>query len=513
MRIMCKKIKYSVSSVLALSFVLVSFLSCYDSTFEEFVPPTGNINNIQPNTLFTTSTSADDNLSVVFRSYSTDAVSYFWDFGDGGTSTEANPNYTYAIGGLYKVKLTTTSSDGLTAVDSTEVSPMFVNFDFSTVDSEVTFENLTTGALELEWDFGDGETLEWNAEDTEDDPNFNPTYIYSSADIFEVTLTATNFLGVEVATSKIVQGLVLSTVPNFTFTTSSLTAEFTDSSLLAVSHSWDFGDGNTSTEVNPTHTYAADGTYDVTLTTTNEAGVSKSITQAVAVGGIEATFAAVIQNADFQTYPTSQNNNNDLVDAWTVNPDNTFNDGTNTPFDFWRNEALEAWVQTPANNGGTGTTDKASSSGTDATSAGGTSDRSLKFDSSGERAYQPFEVETGVEYSISAFLRTESTPVGDLEGTFYILPDQPAADTELASLALVTQPVISDAVDGWQQVTFSFTADATFSFPQSRVDENADDILTSTDQKFVIFYFVPTTTVTGDNEVFLTDVVINTPGF
>ena len=249
------------------------------------------------------------------------------------------------------------------------------------------------------------------------------------------------------------------------------------------------------------------------MTTTNEAGVSKSITQAVAVGGIEATFAAVIQNADFQTYPTSQNNNNDLVDAWTVNPDNTFNDGTNTPFDFWRNEALEAWVQTPANNGGTGTTDKASSSGTDATSAGGTSDRSLKFDSSGERAYQPFEVETGVEYSISAFLRTESTPVGDLEGTFYILSDQPAADTELASLALVTQPVISDAVDGWQQVTFSFTADATFSFPQSRVDENADDILTSTDQKFVIFYFVPTTTVTGDNEVFLTDVVINTPGF
>ena len=78
--------------------------------------------------------------------------------------------------------------------------------------------------------------------------------------------------------------------------------------------------------------------------------------------------------------------------------DNSFNDGTPTPFNFWRNDDLEAWVSTPANNGGTGTTDKGSSSGTDATSAGGTSDRSLKFDSSGERAYQPFEIEIGVTH-------------------------------------------------------------------------------------------------------------------
>ncbi|MBS9462231.1 PKD domain-containing protein [Flagellimonas sp. 389] len=421
------------------------------------------------------------------------------------------------------MKLTTTSSDGLIAVDSTEVSPIAVDFDFDTIDSEVIFENLTTGASSLVWDFGDGETLDWNAEDTEEDTDFSPTYIYSSADVFEVTLTATNFLGVEVATSKIIQGLELSTVPDFTFSVSSLTVEFTDDSLLAVSHSWDFGDGNTSDEVNPTHEYATDGTYDVTLTTTNDAGVSKSITKAVPVGGIQATFAAVIQNADFETYPTAQNNNNDLVDAWTVNPDNTFNDGTDTPFDFWRNEDLEAWVSDRNNNGNTaleGTdqydrngTDKASSSSSNAQSDGGTSGRSIKFDGTGERAYQPFEIEPGVEYTISAFVKTESTPIGDSEGVFYILSDEPAADTDLASLALVTEPVISDAINGWQQVSFSFTADASFKFPQSRVDENANDILVSTDQNFVIFYFVPTNTVTVDNEVFLTDVVITTPGF
>jgi len=498
-----KLIKKFDNSIFVICILFLGLLSCFDSSTDEFEPPTGNVNNIQPNTLFTTSTDPDNNLTIIFRSYSTDAVSYLWDFGDGGTSTEANPDYTYATGGLYTVTLTTISSDGLSAEAIEDVSPIFVDFNFTSLDTEVTFENLTTGASQIEWDFGDGETLGWNFEDTEDDPNFNPVYVYQSDDTFQATLTATNFLGDQTSVTKNIEGLVLSTIPNFTFTTSDLTATFTDASILAVSHSWDFGDGNTSTDVNPIHTYAVDGTYDVTLTTTNLAGASNSITQQVPVGGIQATFDAVIQNADMQSYPTAEMNNNDLVDAWTVDPDNSFNDGSPTPFDFWRNDDLESWVSTPANNGGSGTTDKGSSSGTDATSAGGTSDRSLKFDSSGERAYQPFEVETGVEYSISAFVKTETTPVGEVEGTFYILSDQPTSDNDLASLALVTQQVVSTDINNWQQTTFNFTADATFSFSQDRVDESISDggILTSTDQKFVIFYFVPTNTVTGSNEV------------
>ena len=501
--------KFNVSIfVLCISFL--GILSCYDNESEEFQPPTGNVNNIQPNTLFTTSTNPDDNLTIVFRSYSTDAVSYAWDFGDGGTSTEENPDYTYTTGGLYTVTLTTVSSDGLTAEATENVSPIFVDFNYTPLDTQVTFENLTSGASSLVWNFGDGDSLSWNVEDTEEDPNFNPIHVYLTDETFQATLTATNFLGVQTSVTKNIEGLVLSTIPNFTFTTSDLTATFTDDSILAVSHSWDFGDGNTSTEVNPVHTYATDGTYDVTLTTTNAAGVSVSTTQQVPVGGIMATFDAVLQNADMQSYPTAEMNNNDLVDAWTVDPDNTFNDGSDTPFNFWRNDDLEGWVSDPANNGGSGTTDKGSSSGTDATSAGGTSDRSLKFDSSGERAYQPFEVETGVEYSISAFVKTESTPIGEVEGTFYILSAEPSSDNDLASLALVTQQVVSNDINTWQQPTFNFTADDTFSFSQDRVDENSTDILISTDQKFVIFYFVPTNTVTSDNEVFLTDIVITT---
>jgi PKD repeat protein len=61
---------------------------------------------------------------------------------------------------------------------------------------------------------------------------------------------------------------------SFTYALDGFTATFTNTSTLADSYSWDFGDGGTSTEMNPVHTYAGDGNYEVTLTATNVNGES-----------------------------------------------------------------------------------------------------------------------------------------------------------------------------------------------------------------------------------------------
>jgi len=58
---------------------------------------------------------------------------------------------------------------------------------------------------------------------------------------------------------------------------------FENLSLNATSYSWNFGDGNSSTEENPNHAYTDVGTYDVTLTASNEAGVSSSTTQTIEI--------------------------------------------------------------------------------------------------------------------------------------------------------------------------------------------------------------------------------------
>ena len=490
-----KLIKKFNISITAVCLMFLGLMSCYDSGHEEFVAPTGNINNIQPNTLFTTSTNPDDNLGIIFRSYSTDAASYLWDFGDGNTSSEANPNYTYSTGGLYTVTLTTISSDGLEAIASSEVAPIFVDFDFSMIDSQVTFENLTTGARELVWDFGDGNTVEWSSEDTEDDPDFNPLHGYATADTFVATLRATNFLGIEVSVSKNIEGLVLSTVPNFTFTTSSLTAIFTDDSILAVSHSWDFGDGNSSTEVNPTHTYAVAGTYDVTLTTTNDANVSRSITKPVPVGGIEATFEAVVLNSTCNDHTTETGDN---ADAWDMTPNSSVVDdilGTiDSPYRaIWYNSDLADWLAANC-----GDADEQPGSTSDGNKfgplAGG--GRGVKLNEACRRLYQVVAVEPGVEYTFTIDTRSEAEGVNS---EVYILNNE-----------ITTEVGINDNADAY------FLIDNDFNSQKST--SSLDTFTTTTftfeaSSNIAVIYVRASSAVDSSNEVFIDNINIITPGF
>ena len=62
-----------------------------------------------------------------------------------------------------------------------------------------------------------------------------------------------------------------------------LEVSFMNFSTNATSYSWDFGDGNSSTEENPTHVYAEAGNYDVTLTASNAAGVSANFSRTITI--------------------------------------------------------------------------------------------------------------------------------------------------------------------------------------------------------------------------------------
>ncbi len=133
----------------------------------------------------------------------------------------------------------------------------------------VQFTDLSQDATSISWDFGDGATS------TEQ----NPMHTYSAAGTYTVTLSASNKNSTESKTLQITAEVFkILPVADFSASVTSgyapLSVQFTDLSQYATSRSWDFGDGTTSTEQNPAHTYSAAGNYNVNLMVSNENGTS-----------------------------------------------------------------------------------------------------------------------------------------------------------------------------------------------------------------------------------------------
>jgi Zn-dependent metalloprotease/PKD repeat protein len=115
------------------------------------------------------------------------------------------------------------------------------------------------------------------------------TIATAQAGTYYINLKAySTFSGVSLTGSYSTGSTNTAPTANFTFTTSGLTATFTDTSTDAQnnisSRSWNFGDGTTSTTTSPSHTYAAAGTYTVTETVTDSGGLSSTKSASVTVG-------------------------------------------------------------------------------------------------------------------------------------------------------------------------------------------------------------------------------------
>lgn len=238
---------------------------------------------------FTVST---DGLTAIFTDTSEGSPDiWHWDFGDQSQPSSAeNPSHTYAAAGTYTVTLTVALATGQTASTSkfVTVSPPGTApnaaFTVTIAGFEAVFTDTSTGSsLSWSWDFGDG-----SAPSTEQ----NPSHTYTAAGTYRVTLTVTNDLGSD-STSQVITVPPPGSTPTaaFTFQVSELQASFMDTSTGSpTSWQWDFGDGGTSTERNPVHSYARRGTYTVELTVSNAAGTD-SVSQFVEVPGkIEAAF-------------------------------------------------------------------------------------------------------------------------------------------------------------------------------------------------------------------------------
>lgn len=238
-------------------------------------------------------------LTVTFTNTSQNANSYLWDFGDGNTSTETNPVHTYLTGGSYLVNLTSASStcgDDITSqtiILETATANFIANLTQVCTAQSVVFTDNSTAATSWAWDFGVGASP---ATATTQGPH---TVNYSTSGSKTVSLTI-NGAVTETKTNYIT--VYPDPVAGFTWGQAGLIISFSNTSQNAINYSWDFGDGNTSTETNPVHTYAADGTYIVSLTSASEMCGNDVFTETLVLNTIgisepeSATFLQVFPN-------------------------------------------------------------------------------------------------------------------------------------------------------------------------------------------------------------------------
>ena len=223
------------------------------------------------------------NEDVFFSNQSQRSEFYFWDFGDGTTSTDEEPAHLYSEVGYYDITLVASNSLGCTdtLVKQIFIEPLLPEVDFSYEPPTgcrpltVQFRNLSryAEADSYRWSFGEGEGVS-----TEE----NPIYTYYEPGFYTVTLEASNSVGVTIVEKKEFSVEVYETPrayfnlrPDKAFLGEPI--YFVNLSYGAENYYWDFGDGTTSTETNPEHTYENTGSYDIRLVAESNKGCLDTI--------------------------------------------------------------------------------------------------------------------------------------------------------------------------------------------------------------------------------------------
>ena len=218
-------------------------------------------------------TSACGSIAVQFTDNSQYATSWLWTFGDGNTSTAQNPAHTYSTPGNYTVSLKVTNSTGNNTATKNNYIKVYANPTVLLSTTPETADITNNGTVTATVSSGT--------------PSYNYNWSGStgtgsqitglSAGEYCVTVTDANLC--TVSDCAIVSFTNVAPVADFsanqTSACGSIVVQFTDNSLYSpTSWLWNFGDGNTSTAQNPTHTYSTAGVYTVSLTATNVEGSS-----------------------------------------------------------------------------------------------------------------------------------------------------------------------------------------------------------------------------------------------
>ncbi|MCS6991959.1 MAG: PKD domain-containing protein [Chitinophagales bacterium] len=231
-----------------------------------------------------------DSLRVdVQASSSGPLTTFLWDFGNGNLAYGATAHFTYKEPGLYTVSLIANDPSACNPLDTFAFTVDFTHVVIAELQQTtyygcppltLTFTNTGFGGVSFYWDFGDGHFST--------DPN--PTHTYQQPGTYYGMFVAhdpnacrpydTVWFTVTVYDWPPLAAFTVSTAYVTDFVTD---IQFINQSQNAVAYLWEFGDGTTSTEVNPTHKYTISGQYLACLTAFNENGCPAKVCTLITV--------------------------------------------------------------------------------------------------------------------------------------------------------------------------------------------------------------------------------------
>ncbi len=236
-------------------------------------------------------------------------ISWNWNFGNGDTSTTQSPVYTYTASGTYSVSLLVSSgtgcADSITKVVNIHTAPV-ANFTYTSNCLSDSVHFISTSTISP----GSINSWNWTLGDGTSSTQQNPVHMYDSVKVYTVTLAVTSDSGCSALITQTVN-INPSPIAGFSLQSNcgSLLVNFTDTSKVnpgtISGWSWTFGGGNTSTQQNPSNTYAAAGTYTVLLQVQTASGCKDTASAVVTLG------AAVV--ADYIPHGGSYNQNQSIA--------------------------------------------------------------------------------------------------------------------------------------------------------------------------------------------------------
>jgi PKD repeat protein len=193
---------------------------------------------------------------------------YEWDFGDDSeNSTQPSPTHQYTENGVYQITFTGSTANGcivttyhnITITDICNITPVISTT--KTGPGQYTFAILPSGLQNgFIWNFGNGKTSS----------QLNPSYQYDKKGTYQITFTGTTTEGCPVAATHTLEVTDACDIEHTIKATRTNTGLYTftlePAANMQSGFTWNFGDTKTSTQLNPSHTYVNNGTYQITFT-------------------------------------------------------------------------------------------------------------------------------------------------------------------------------------------------------------------------------------------------------